>query len=254
MTQRRPRDALCLANARRQVTGAGRVFIAVRGVGADRILGGVTSPYWPLSGLRLQTPDLELRWPSLADLDALASLAAEGVHDPGVQPFTVPWTDAPAARAGAQHDAVPLVPLGLLAAHGLDAGSRRAGGHLVGCKALGGLDFAVRREVSTGSWVGRHYQGRGIGTRMRAAVLHLAFEGLGAQSATSGAYQDNRASLAVSYKLGYADDGIERHTVRGQLAVLRRLRLNRAAWQAHRPVPVQIEGLAPCLPGFGLTL
>ena len=67
------------------------------------------------------------------------------------------------------------------------------------------------------------------------------------------AYQDNRASLAVSYKLGYADDGIERHTVRGQLAVLRRLRLDRPAWQAHRRVPVQIEGLAPCLPDFGLT-
>jgi hypothetical protein len=71
------------------------VFIAVRRVGADRILGGMTSPYWPLSGLRVRTPDLELRWPSLADLDALAGLAAEGVHDAGVQPFTVPWTDAP---------------------------------------------------------------------------------------------------------------------------------------------------------------
>jgi hypothetical protein len=35
--------------------------------------------------------------------------------------------------------------------------------------------------------------------------------------------------------------------------VLRRLRLDRPAWQAHRRVPVQIEGLAPCLPDFGLT-
>jgi hypothetical protein len=60
----------------------------------------MSSPYWPLTGLRLRTPRLELRWPSLADLDALAALAAEGVHDPSVQPFTIPWTDAePAERA-----------------------------------------------------------------------------------------------------------------------------------------------------------
>jgi RimJ/RimL family protein N-acetyltransferase len=214
----------------------------------------VTSPYWPLSGLRVRTPDLELRWPLQADLDALAGLAAEGVHDAGVQPFTVPWTDAPPggrARSVLQYHwsqwaswQPPDWTLDLVA--------ERAGA-IVGTQGLTGQDFAVRREVSTGSWVGRRFQGQGIGTQMRAAVLHLAFEGLGAQSATSGAYQDNRASLAVSGKLGYADDGIERHTVRGQLAVLRRLRLDRPAWQAHRRVPVQIEGLAPCLPDFGLT-
>jgi hypothetical protein len=30
------------------------------------------------------------------------------------------------------------------------------------------------------------------------------------------------------------------------------LRLDRAAWQAHRQVPVEITGLAACLPSFGL--
>jgi len=49
---------------------------------------------WPLAGLRLQTPGLELRWPSPDDLGALAELAALGVHDPKVQPFLVAWTDA----------------------------------------------------------------------------------------------------------------------------------------------------------------
>ena len=51
--------------------------------------------HWPLFGLRLRTPRLELRLPSLADLDELAGLAAAGVHDPAVQPFGVPWTDVP---------------------------------------------------------------------------------------------------------------------------------------------------------------
>jgi len=40
------------------------------------------SSHWPLADLRLQTPDLELRWPSPDDLGALAGLAAAGVHDP----------------------------------------------------------------------------------------------------------------------------------------------------------------------------
>src|SRR5260221_13370270 len=68
---------------------------------------------------------------------------------------------------------------------------------------------------ATGAWLGRRYQGRGIGTQMRAAVLHLAFGGLGAQQAVSAAFEDNPASLRVSRKLGFRDDGIEWHLVRG---------------------------------------
>ena len=55
----------------------------------------MTMTHWPLTGLRLRTPRLELRLPALADLDELAGLAAEGLHDPGVQPFGVAWTDVP---------------------------------------------------------------------------------------------------------------------------------------------------------------
>jgi len=45
----------------------------------------------------------------------------------------------------------------------------------------------------------------------RAAVLQLAFQGLGAQQAVSAAFEGNPASLRVSRKLGYRDDGIEWH-------------------------------------------
>src|SRR5215471_19141992 len=63
-------------------------------------IAAMVSSRWPLAGLRLQTPELELRWPSLDDLDALADLAAAGVHDPEVQPFMVSWTDtSPEERA-----------------------------------------------------------------------------------------------------------------------------------------------------------
>ena len=213
----------------------------------------MTSTRWPLFGLRLRTPRLEMRLPTPSDLDALADLAAEGVHDPETMPFLVPWTDAPSEQRA----------LGTIQHHWSAWGSWKpelwtlnlvadCDGTIVGTQGIRGREYAVLREVGTGSWVGREYQGQGIGTHMRAAVLYLAFAGLDALYATSGAREDNAASLAVSRKHGYADDGIERHVIRGQAAVVRRLRLDRPTWEAHRRVPVEIEGLAPCLPHFGV--
>lgn len=48
--------------------------------------------HFPLVGLRLTTPRLELRLPSPEELAALADLAADGIHDPEASPFIVPWT------------------------------------------------------------------------------------------------------------------------------------------------------------------
>jgi RimJ/RimL family protein N-acetyltransferase len=88
---------------------------------------------------------------------------------------------------------------------------------------------------------------------MRAAVLHLAFAGLGVQEAVSAAFEYNAASQAVSRKLGYHADGIERRVIRGAGSIERRLRLTRAAWERLRTVPVTIDGLAPCLPLLGIN-
>jgi RimJ/RimL family protein N-acetyltransferase len=209
--------------------------------------------HWPLLGLCLTTPRLELRIPTDAELAEQADLAAEGVHDPARMPFIYPWTDLPPAdrarsvilhhwrtrgEVTAEDWTLPLAVF--------------AEGRVVGQQSVGARDFAVRREVSTGSWLGRRYQGGGIGTEMRAAVLHLAFAGLGADDALSGAFSDNPASYAVSRKLGYEPDGIERLVVRNHRVTERRLRLTRARWEAHRTVPVSIEGLEPCLPFLGL--
>jgi RimJ/RimL family protein N-acetyltransferase len=216
-------------------------------------MAGMTD-WWPLFDLRLRTPRLELRSPSDADLEALASLAAAGVHDPEIMPFAYPWSEAPPAERGR----------GLLQFHW----SQRAewspdswslalavvrNGTVVGIQGVGARRFAVLREVHTGSWLGLAHQGQGTGTEMRAAVLHLAFAGLGARYARSEAFDDNLPSLAVSRKLGYADDGIELHVRRGTAAVTQRLRLDRKTWEAAQTVPVTIEGLEPCLPMFGLA-
>src|SRR5205823_5162221 len=79
----------------------------------------------------------------------------------------------------------------------------------VGVQDVHGEQFAVTKAVSTGSWLGREFQGAGIGKEMRAAILHLAFAGLGAEVAYSGAFDDNAASLGVSRSLGYVENGDE---------------------------------------------
>ncbi len=209
--------------------------------------------HFPLLGLRLTTPRLELRLPTPEQLGALAELAAKGIHDPEVMPFSTPWTDQSpdeVARSVVQHH---WRMLGAWSPQdwSLNLVVSQAG-VVVGVQSIEARDFAVTREVHTGSWLGRRHQGQGIGTEMRAAVLRLAFAGLGAEVALSGAFEHNAASRAVSHKLGYQPDGFERHAIRGALAINHRLLLTRAEWEHHRTVPVAIDGLAPCLPLFGL--
>jgi RimJ/RimL family protein N-acetyltransferase len=213
----------------------------------------VLTDYWPMQGLRLTTPRLELRLPTDVELAELADLAARGVHDPAVMPFLVPWTDLPPVERGRS---VLQWAWRLKATWAPQSWSLSLAvfleGRIVGLQDVKAQDFSVLREVMTGSWVGLSHQGRGIGTEMRAAVLHLAFEGLGAEHATSAAHLDNAASHRVSAKLGYVDDGLERQVVRELPATFRRLRLTREQWLAHRTTPVSTHGLESCLPLFGV--
>ncbi|HEU5159293.1 MAG TPA: GNAT family protein [Streptosporangiaceae bacterium] len=209
--------------------------------------------HFPLLGLRLTTPRLELRLPMPEELAALAEVAAEGIHDPDEMPFLVPWTDQRPAEVALS--VIQYYWLGLGRWSPRDWSLNLAvfrGGDVVGQQTISSRDLAVVRQVNTGSWLGRRYQGQGIGTEMRAAVLHLAFAGLGAEEAVSGALEGNESSYAVSRKLGYHSDGVNRHVVRGAMVVEHRMRLTRAAWETHRAISVTIEGLAPCLPMFGI--
>jgi len=208
--------------------------------------------HWPLFGLRLRTPRLELRVPDLTDLARLADVAAEGVHDPGYQPFLVPWTDGTPQQVARGTLQFHWQMLGQWAPENWSLNFvTLLDGQVIGTQALDARQFATLREVGTGSWLGRAHHGNGFGTEMRAAVLELAFAGLSAQWAVSEAFADNAASHGVSRRLGYADDGVARHVVRGEPVVGRRLRLDRTGWAAARTVDVRIEGLAPCLPMFG---
>lgn len=209
--------------------------------------------HFPLIGLRLTTPRLELRLPSPEEVAELADLAAEGIHDPGASPFIVRWTDAPPAEVARSVVHYYWRQLGAWTPRDWSLNlSVFRDGVVVGQQSLTARDLGITRQVRTGSWLGRRHQGQGVGTEMRAAVLDLAFTGLGADEALSGALEHNLASLAVSRKLGYQPDGHQRHALDGRMVVEHRVCLTREAWQRHRTVPVDIEGLAPCLPLLGV--
>ncbi len=127
-------------------------------------------------------------------------------------------------------------------------------GLVVATQSLHGSRFVTTREVDSGSWVGRRFQGCGVATAMRRAVLHLSFAELGARSARSGAIVDNGASLRVSEKLGYVHDSTEVYVRRGEPASMIRLLLARDVWEERsaRWPPVTVDGLGPCLTLFGL--
>jgi RimJ/RimL family protein N-acetyltransferase len=209
----------------------------------------------PLYALRLRTPRLELRLPRNPEVAALAHVARAGVHPPETMPFRVAWTDA--ADEPGFVERVVEYHLGLRDAWS-PAGWRLevavwADGELAGVQGISAQDFATARTVETGSWLGRRFQGRGYGTEMRAAVLELAFAGLGATLARSGMLEGNVASERVSAKLGYEPAGEGVAAPRGVPVRELEVELTRARWQSHRATPVEIEGLEPCLPLFGVA-
>ncbi len=211
-------------------------------------------PIWPLFDLRVTTPRLELRYIDDELAEALAVLAATGVHDPGFMPFAVPWTDFPSPQQEWQTqqfywrcraDLSPTnwtINLATL-----------VDGQVVGTTGLMAKDFPTLRQFETGSWLGRDFQGRGIGKEMRLASLHLGFLGLGAEWATTGAFHDNGPSLGVTQALGYTPKGHERTVRRGQAATTLRFEMARAFFEDHlRRDDVVLHGVEPCLPLLGL--
>jgi RimJ/RimL family protein N-acetyltransferase len=201
-----------------------------------------------LYGLRLRTPRVELRLPTHAEMVELRDVAHAGIHPPEEMPFGLAWTDQPYSE-GFVVDFLEWQ----LAEWRADEWNLNLAvwgdGQLAGIQTLHGAEFARTGTVGTGSWLGQRFQGRGYGTEMRSAVLDLAFVGLGAVAATSGAMDVNVASRRVSEKLGYRIAGRGVVSPRGAPVPHLNLRIERENWRS--PVPVEIEGLAQCLHLFG---
>jgi RimJ/RimL family protein N-acetyltransferase len=205
--------------------------------------------HWPLFDLRITTPRLELRYVDDEIGARLMDLAATvGVHAPDFMPFTIPWTrfEPPfLQQQGMQHywrlraetsPAAWSLPMAAL-----------VDGEAVGVQNLMAKDFTRARSVETGSWLALPYQGKGIGKEMRTAVLHLAFDALGARCATTAAFHDNPSSLGVTRALGYRENGwalVEREGVYDQQL---RFVMERDDWATRRRDDITVSGLEPCL-------
>jgi RimJ/RimL family protein N-acetyltransferase len=81
-------------------------------------------------------------------------------------------------------------------------------------------------------------------------MLHLAFEGLGAAEAHSGAFHDNAASLGTSRAVGYTPNGEQRGARRDGVDRLINLRIDQATWEERRRDDIEIIGLEGCLDMF----
>jgi RimJ/RimL family protein N-acetyltransferase len=205
---------------------------------------------WPLFDLELRTPRLSLRLARDQELDELARAAAGRVLPAGEAEFMdTDWTQLPSpefersfmqfhwrARAewSAESWSFQLV--------GFD------GATPVGGFGLLGDDFASRRSVKTGSWLLPDWRGRGLGTEGRAALLELAFAGLGARESLSDAHPRNEGSRGVSRTLGYEETGRSEAAGRPRIE----LRLSRERWERERSIPVAISGLDACREMFGV--
>ena len=194
-----------------------------------------------------------LRLPTDSDLGVLMEVAKRGIHPPDEMPFGIAWSTAPS----------PAFERGFLQHHwGLRAGWTpenwqlnlviELDGQPIGSQSIHAQRFEVLRTVDTGSWLGREYQGRGFGREMRAAVLGLAFDGLGARIALTEAFLDNAASAGVSRSLGYEENGRGSLAPEGVARETQRFRMTLEVWRSRPRPSVTIEGLQACRPMFGV--
>jgi RimJ/RimL family protein N-acetyltransferase len=207
---------------------------------------------WPLFDLRIRTPRLELRLPTDDDLLELARAARAGIVERDQTVFMVPWHHLPSPAFERQYLLHCWAVRGRWSPQRWQLGlGVVVDGRSVGMQDVMATDFAIKRAVSSASWLTKEFHGRGIGTEMRAAVLAFAFDGLGATVAESGYFEGNEPSARVSEKLGYVPNGQEVFAVEGMRVVERKVRVTPETWNRDL-VPVTIEGLEPCLKLLGV--
>jgi RimJ/RimL family protein N-acetyltransferase len=205
---------------------------------------------WPFSDLRITSGEVVLRGVTDADLESLLSVLPDDLElNPANERFE---HLAPEADRRRQVVAEIWKHRGTWSPGSwcLDL-AVEVDGRVAGLQALEGDDFALLRTVDSFSWLATGVRGRGLATVMRAGVLSLAFDHLGAEAAVSSAVLDNAPSLAVSRRLGYADNGLSRIITPGGPATLQHFRLTRDAWAAGGRT-ARVEGFERCRPWFGL--
>ena len=205
----------------------------------------------PLLALRITAGPVELRGITDDLLGPIADLALD-IHDPDFMPFFGPWSLSP------PHDMPRVVAQyywGLRASFSPAKWNADFAvfydGELVGCQGFSTSDYLILHSGETGSWLGRRFQGKGIGTAMRQVICTFLIDHVDAQHITSAAFADNPASLAVSRKTGYSDNGSEPFNRMGKPATLRRIALDPASL-VRCPHALTVQGLPEFRKSIGL--
>lgn len=200
---------------------------------------------WPLFDLRVSTPRLALRYVTDELGERLAELASEGIHDPATMPFSEPWTDAepPELQRNTLRHLWRCRADTSSARWHLNLAAHDQAGRLVGMCSLDAEDFPANRTATTGSWIGRRFQGRGLGREMREAALHLLFDGLHGDRAVTRAWHDNAASLGVTRALPYVEEGSVQEPRRGRPDTMLRFSMDRCRWEPIRRNDIELAGI-----------
>ena len=220
----------------------------------DQLGSPSVSPYPPFD-VRIVTPRLELRGATDELLWDLAPLIRAGKADGEPPPYDDPtslYEPDPDIR-------VQKWLQGIWRGRGLTSFERWrlyfvvvVDGEPLGMQDLIGVDFGDFRAVETFSWLSADARRRGLGVEMRSAILHLAFEGLGAEEANSEAGVDNPGSNGVSERLGYERNGTSWATSRGRPVLGQRWRLLRQAWATGRRNDITLDGVGGCRTMLGI--
>jgi len=88
-------------------------------------------------------------------------------------------------------------------------------------------------EADLGYWLDRGAWGQGFMSEAARATVSHAFRKFGFESISSGAYEDNRASMAILQKLGFEPDGEAMHDnpTRNCQVKCHRMRLTRSHFE-----------------------
>jgi len=201
---------------------------------------------YPLFDLRVVTPRLELRGASDDLLEQLAPLVRAG----GATADPPPWDDPSPFYEPDPDVRIRKWLQSIWRGRGTVQPDRWrlyfavvVDGEPVGMQDLTGRDFLDFAGVESTSWISTDVRQRGIGTEARAAILHLAFDGLDAREAYSEAAFDNHGSNGVSERLGYERNGTAWATHQGKPVLGQRWLLSRESWQRTRRDDIELHGV-----------
>lgn len=210
------------------------------------------APIWPFDELTLSGQQLMLRPVRDVDIDAVVAAFPDD--------FDLDPRYPPVAGVAANLDRARRLKQSIWRHRGcwsvddwaLDFGVWR-GGKPIGIQTLEGTNFPTDRTVDTASWIAKPLRGKGFGRQAREAVLAFAFGQLDAQRAITSALTTNDASLGVSRRLGYRDNGITPHDTGPGIVDLQHLVMDRTDWVTDDREAFVVNGFDTCRPFFGLT-